>query len=72
MGVDVREGAAGLTVGIPSTLVPARELRAVVQGPDFTDYAVTSDGQRVLVKRALDENERQRIHVLLDWPSLLE
>jgi Tol biopolymer transport system component len=71
MAVDVRPEGTGLGVGIPSTLVPARELRAAVQGPDYTDYSVTSDGQRFLVKRSV-ENVRERLHVLLDWPSLLE
>ena len=72
MAVTIREGATGLEVGMPATLVEARDLRAVVQGPDYTDYGVTADGQRFLVKRAPDESGRPRIHVLLDWPSLLE
>jgi Tol biopolymer transport system component len=70
MAVTVREGPRGLEVGMPATLVAAQDLRAVVEGPDYSDYAVTSDGQRFLVKRA-EENRQQRIHVLLDWPSLL-
>jgi Tol biopolymer transport system component len=72
MAVDVRSGATGLEVGMPTTLVPARDLRAVVEGPDYNDYGASADGQRFLVKRRVDENERQRIHVLLDWPSLIE
>lgn len=72
MAVDVRSGASGLEVGLPTTLVAARDVRAVVEGPDYNDYGVTADGQRFLVKRSVDEGERQRIHVLLDWPSLLE
>jgi hypothetical protein len=72
MAVDVSEGAAGLAVGIPSTLVPAVQLRAVVEGPDYTDYGVSADGQRFLVKRSVGDEGRQRIHVLLDWPSLLQ
>jgi len=72
MAVSVRDRSAGLEVGMPTTLVPAPELRAIVSGPDYTDYAVTSDGQRVLVKRSVEEDSRQRIHVLLDWPSLLK
>jgi Tol biopolymer transport system component/tRNA A-37 threonylcarbamoyl transferase component Bud32 len=72
MSVDVREGSSGLEVSIPRVLTPADQLRAVVQGPDYDDYAVTSDGQRFLVKRSVGANARQRLHVLLDWPSLLE
>jgi eukaryotic-like serine/threonine-protein kinase len=72
MAVNVREGATGPEVGIPVVLVSAEDLRAVTLAPDFDDYAVTSDGQRFLVKRMVEEGKRQRIHVLLDWPSLLE
>jgi dipeptidyl aminopeptidase/acylaminoacyl peptidase len=71
MAVAARAAAAGLDVGMAETLVPAKTLQAVVQGPDYDDYEVTSDGQRFLVKRA-EGGERPRIHVLLDWPSLLE
>jgi eukaryotic-like serine/threonine-protein kinase len=72
MAVNVREGATGPEVGIPVILVSAQDLRAVTQAPDYDDYAVSSDGQRFLVKRMVEEGQRQRIHVLLDWPSLLE
>jgi hypothetical protein len=53
-------------------LISADVLRAVVAGQNTDDYAVSADGQRFLVKRAADEAGRQRIHVLLGWPSLLE
>ncbi len=72
MAVDIKEGAAGLDVGIPAMLVTARDLRAVIEGPDYDDYAVTSDGQRFLVKTAVASDDRPRIHVLLNWPSLLK
>ena len=71
MAVDVRGGASRLEVGLPTTLVASRDLQAVVEGPDYTDYGVTADGQRFLVKRPVEEGQRPRIHVLLDWPSLL-
>ena len=67
MAASVREAATGLEVGIPTTLVPADRLKAVVQGMDYDDYAVSSNGQRFLVKVADSKNVRQRIHVLLDW-----
>ena len=72
MAVTVRVGATGLEVGLPTTLAPARDLRAVVLGSDYNDYGVTADGQRFLVKRPADGTQRQRIHVVLDWPSLLK
>ena len=72
MAVDVRGAASGLEVGLPTTLAPAKDLRAVVQGPDYNDYGVSADGQRFLVRRPADGGQRQRIHVVLDWPSLLK
>jgi Tol biopolymer transport system component len=71
MAVSVRGEASSLEVGLPTTLVPATELQAVVEGPDYSDYSVTPDGQRFLVKRR-GSSEKPRIHVLLDWPSLLK
>jgi eukaryotic-like serine/threonine-protein kinase len=72
MAVGVRVGATGLEVALPTTLAPARDLQAVMQGPDYNDYGVTADGQRFLVRRPADGGQRQRIHVVLDWPSLLK
>jgi Tol biopolymer transport system component len=71
MAVAVRVGVTGLEVGLPTTLAPPRDLRAVVLGSDYNDYGVTADGQRFLVKRPADGAQTQRIHVVLDWPSLL-
>jgi dipeptidyl aminopeptidase/acylaminoacyl peptidase len=72
MVVNVREGPTGPEIGVPATLVPADRLRAVVQGPDYDDYAVSTDGQRFLVKVRAGQGERQRLHVVVDWMSLLE
>jgi len=72
MAVDVDATEAGLTVGLPRMLIEAQNLRAVSDGPDYSDYAVTPDGQRFLVKRFTGQAERPRIHVLLDWSSLLD
>jgi Tol biopolymer transport system component len=72
MAVSVRAGAIGVEVEPPTMLVPARDLMAVGANPDFSSYSVASDGQRFLVKRRSGGDERPRIHVLLDWPSLLE
>ncbi len=71
MAVEVRSGATGLELGMPQTLVVAKTFAAVLEGSDYTDYGVTPDGQRFLVKRPVEGSERPRIHVLLDWPSLL-
>jgi len=72
MAVDVRAGTAGVEVGLPRALVAGKDLRAVVEGPDYSDYAVSADGRRFLIKRPVEGANRQRIHVMLDWPSLLE
>ena len=69
MAVDVREGALGPDAGMPTVLVPADKAMAEMWGRD--DYAVTADGQRFLVKTRIEEEDR-RIHVLLNWTSLLE
>jgi dipeptidyl aminopeptidase/acylaminoacyl peptidase len=71
MAVDVRGGSTGLDLGMPQTLIPARTFAAVLEGSDYSDYAITPDGQRILVKRPVEGAERPRIHVLLDWPSLV-
>ena len=70
MAVAVGTEGAGLTVGLPTALVPAKTLRAALQGPDYDDYDVAASGQRFLVKRG-QGLEPPRIHVLLDWPSRL-
>ncbi|MCG6920484.1 MAG: hypothetical protein LJF15_05270, partial [Acidobacteria bacterium] len=72
MAVSVRGEATSVEVGPPTTLVAARDLKAVVGNPDFSSYSVASDGQRFLLKRRSGGDEEPRIHVLLDWPSLLE
>ncbi len=72
MAVSVRAEGTSIEVSLPSTLVAAKDLQAVIEGPDYSDYAVTSDGQRFLVKRPAGGGERPRIHVLLGWPALLD
>ena len=42
------------------------------EGPDYDDYAPSADGQRFLVKLAVDKRQRVRMHVVTSWPSLLE
>jgi hypothetical protein len=64
MAVDVRQGVTGAEIGTPAVLVPANELKAVVQGLDYDDYAVTNDGQRFLIKTPVADR------VMLNWPSL--
>jgi dipeptidyl aminopeptidase/acylaminoacyl peptidase len=67
MAVDVREVASGLEVGTPEMLVSADALTGM-EGP----YAVTADGQRFLVKMRVEEDVKQRIHVVTNWSSRIE
>jgi Tol biopolymer transport system component len=69
MTVDVRQGDSGPDVGFPAALLSGD--RAVEQLWGRDDYAVTADGQRFLVKTRVEEQDR-RIHVVLNWTSLLE
>src|SRR4029450_1307218 len=62
MAAAVRDAAAGLELGLPTLLLPASTSRAIVQGPDYSDYAVSADGQRFLFKAPAGRDERQRIH----------
>jgi hypothetical protein len=68
VAVEVREGADGLEVGLPTELFEV----GVVRRPQVDDYAVADNGQRFLVKIAVGEEAGDRIHVVTDWPSLLE
>ncbi len=70
MAVAVRTAGVGPEIGLPTVLVPGKTLLAVVQGPDYDDYEATSDGQRFLIKRG-QGGESPRVHVVLDWPSLV-
>jgi len=73
MAVDVQEAASGLEVGTPEGLFPADALRAAPGvGPESDEYAVTADGQRFLLMMRVEEDVKQRIHVVTNWPSLLE
>lgn len=71
MAVGVREGSTGPQIGAPAML-PLGNLRAIMQGADYDDYAVASDGQRFVMKVAAGQRQPQRIHVVTDWLSLLK
>ena len=71
MAVAVGTEGAGLTVGLPTALVPAKTLRAVLQGPDYDDYDVAAGLASASWSSGAKALEPPRIHVLLDWPSRL-
>lgn len=66
MAVDVRAGEGRIEVGLPTVLFEAGRFE-----PDYDDYLVTADGQRFLVKAPLEKDAGRRIHVVINWPSLL-
>ena len=72
MAVGIQDGATGPELEGPVTLLRPDALRAVIQGPDYDDYAVSADGQRFLVKVPSGPAERQRIHVVVDWKPPLD
>jgi Tol biopolymer transport system component/tRNA A-37 threonylcarbamoyl transferase component Bud32 len=72
VAVTVRETAAGLELGAPTTIVAAERMNAIAQGGDYDDWDLAPDGQRFLVKVSATPNQRQQIHVLLDWPELVQ
>ena len=71
LAVSVRESGSEVEVGMPTVLVAAKDLQAVIEGPDYSDYSVSPDGQKFLVKVPAGEVAPPKVHVLLDWPSLL-
>jgi len=52
--------------------VVSRRPVAGFSGPNYDDYAPSADGQRFLVKLPVDEAQPRRMHVITNWPSLLE
>ena len=72
MTVSVGEGPTGPQIGTPAMLQPPGTLRAIVQGADYDDYAVASDGQRFVMKVTAGQPQPQRIHIVTDWLSLLK
>jgi Tol biopolymer transport system component len=65
MAVAIKSGGPSVEVGLPAALFAIGSFR-----PDFDDYAPAADGQRFLVKVPV-RKEPRRVHVVLDWPSLL-
>jgi serine/threonine protein kinase/Tol biopolymer transport system component len=68
MSVDFRVVADRPEVDLPKSLFPI----GAFSGPNYDDYAPSADGQRFLVKVAVDKVQPVRMHVVTNWPSLLE
>jgi dipeptidyl aminopeptidase/acylaminoacyl peptidase len=68
MAVALQETGDRLEVSLPEELLRL----GVSVGPMLDDYAVTADGERFLVKKPLEQAQLPRVHVLLNWPTILE
>ena len=68
VAVEMRTAGDRLEVGLPVSLFELQGL----QGPGYDDYAVSQDGERFLVKLAVEEAVEPRLHIVTNWTSLLE
>ena len=68
MSVGFRPVADRPEVDLPKTLFPIGGF----SGPNYDDYAPSADGQRFLVKVAVDLVQPVRMHVVTGWTSLVE
>jgi len=68
VAVEARAQGDRLDVSLPAELFEIRGL----QGTGYDDYAVSADGQRFLVKLAIEQDRRSQLHVVTNWTSLLE
>jgi len=68
MSVDFHAAGDRPEVGLPTLLFELTGFSLLV----YDDYAPAADGQRFLVKRPVDEARPTRMHVITNWPTLLE
>jgi hypothetical protein len=68
MVAEVKATGDRLDVSLPVELFEIRGL----QGSGYDDYAPSADGQRFLVKLPLEADRKRQLHVVTNWPSLLE
>ena len=68
VAVPFRPADDRLEVDLPVDLF---ELQGV-EGTGYDDYAVSNDGQRFLVKLPIEEAIEPKLHIVINWTSLLE
>jgi hypothetical protein len=62
-----------LTFGIPAVLFETTAVRAIGTGlGTLAQYDISPDGQRILINAAVAAPESPRLHVVLNWTSLLD
>ena len=68
VAVQVQTAGDRVEVSLPVELFEIRGL----QGAGYDDDAPSADGQRFLVKLPIEAARKQQLHVVTNWPSLLE
>ena len=68
MAAAVRTAGERLEVSLPTKLFEIREL----QGTGYDDYAPSPDGQRFLVKVAVEETRKPQLQIITNWTSLVQ
>jgi Tol biopolymer transport system component len=67
MAAAVRAAGERLEVSLPTRLFETRGL----QGMDYDDYAPSPDGQRFLVKLAVEGSRMPQLQIVTNWTSLV-
>jgi hypothetical protein len=68
VAVEVRGNDGRLEVSLPTELFEVQGL----EGTGYDDYAPSADGERFLVKQAVEEGRQPRLQIVTSWTSLLE
>ena len=69
MAVDMDTSvAAAPRIGRAQRLFDTR----LVLTPNIDQYAPSADGTRFLLRRPIDSESRSQVHLIVNWPSLLE
>jgi hypothetical protein len=71
MAVPIAEAGDRLELGNPAQLFDSRLAVRVAAGPPLSSYAMTPDAQRFYMLAPSDQSESDRIHIVLNWPALL-
>ena len=67
MEVGLTADGQSVETGTPKALFPVRIALGALPGPNKQQYAVSSDGQRLLVNLAVDEDTASPITLILNW-----
>jgi hypothetical protein len=70
MSVSMKKDASGLSLepGVPTPLCDV----GVVFNPGWSQYQLSSNGERILTMATVSDSPSWRINFILNWPSLLK